>query len=331
MVTNRVDVVQLTMLRGIAVLFVVFSYITRVLENNLATEEPQNVFSLFKLLDLGSFGVTIFFALSGATLYLSNKNVKYKEFLIKRIFRIWPAFAVSMCCYLVLIMYLNSYTNELSSGWVSSQLMVDVSLLDIVFYLAMLGNYIGQYQIINGAYWSLPIEFQYYLIFPLLIIILRIGTIWVIPIVCCLYFIYLNNPFSANDFLFYQLVSSFIGGVCISKYLSKSLNVKLNFYISSVSILLIILCALLVRYDYLLKGYYYEAWCVLSLALVMIVMKTDISVIKELFLFRWLERIGLISYSAYLYHNLVLFITSLITFKYFDFSSLLNRLYLLLS
>lgn len=98
----------LTWLRAIAAFFVVVSHSLRTAEVSYFPGDSEVFFLPLNIVDLGTFGVTLFFALSGCTLYISNsdKIESFKSlpsFYIKRFFRIWPIFFVSLLVYILFI------------------------------------------------------------------------------------------------------------------------------------------------------------------------------------------------------------------------------------
>lgn len=101
---------------------------------------------------MGMFGVYLFFVLSGFLMTLIIKNgVTVKNFLIKRIFRIYPLFWVCIAIYLF---YQGNYPADL---WKS-----------LLAHALMLHNDVNAY-IINNVLWTLGTEFQFYLLMACLI------------------------------------------------------------------------------------------------------------------------------------------------------------------
>jgi len=319
------DVVQLTWLRGGAILLVMFSHLTRIFEYEYLTGGKQSVFPILKVFDLGSFGVTVFFALSGCTLYLSNKNSGYAEFMIKRFFRIWPIFFISFVFYYVFVQFFNLFYLGNQPSWLSNQFDVYINVSDVLSYLFLINNYFGEYQIINGAYWSLPVEFQYYMCFPVVALLAEKG--WKAPLflIFLLYVVYLKEPFYANDYAFFQLAGSFIGGVFIGSRFLKN-DIKTMSLISGALVCIAsVILAISVRYGLLFSGYYYEIWVAISIVLVHVFLATDCSSLKNNACVKVFHDIGLSSYSAYLFHNLIFAVFYCIVARYVLFDSWFNQ------
>ncbi len=89
-------------------------------------------------------------------------------FLRRRILRVYPA-------------YLASLTVLLPLAWLGVYRMPP-TLGDIALHLVMFHNLVAGYvDSINGVYWSMPFEWQFYLLFPLLVIaVLRGRTRWLL-------------------------------------------------------------------------------------------------------------------------------------------------------
>jgi len=72
---------QLTWLRGFAAFLVIVSHTLRATEVEYLKGDEASSNILMTLLDLGSFGVVLFFVLSGCTLYISLLNFILSVFL----------------------------------------------------------------------------------------------------------------------------------------------------------------------------------------------------------------------------------------------------------
>lgn len=148
-------------LRAIAALSVVFSHITLGLKSfNL---DPF-LFGAYtdgtpKGLSLASFGVTIFFSLSGfliTFLLLKEKElqeINVKHFYLRRILRIWPLYYLYLILALVFTFAAGEFFNL-------------NSLLCYVFYLANVPFILNTTIPLLTHYWSLGVEEQFYVFWP---------------------------------------------------------------------------------------------------------------------------------------------------------------------
>lgn len=124
----------------------------------------------------GFFGVDLFFVLSGylITSILINQYVKYstisfKSFYIKRILRLYPPILISVIVFFVPLLFTDTI-NAISNI---------VSLMTYTGDCAMLVQYFTHlpYPLLSGHSWSLAVEEQFYLTFPvLLFLVLRLIT-----------------------------------------------------------------------------------------------------------------------------------------------------------
>jgi len=163
---------QLTWLRGIAAFLVIISHSIRASEIKYSPIDERSYFLPLGILDLGSFGVALFFVLSGCTLWISNKNLRthteISGFYIKRILRIWPAYAISLFLYMGFInIFKNNYIGPYHPA-IHGFLNDHYSFNDVIRYLTLSFNITGPKGLFTGAYWSLPVEFQFYILFPIL-------------------------------------------------------------------------------------------------------------------------------------------------------------------
>jgi peptidoglycan/LPS O-acetylase OafA/YrhL len=309
---NKSYLDQLTWLRGFAAFLVIISHCLRATEVTYKEgEQVSNVFPL-SLVDLGSFGVVLFFTLSGCTLFISNANKvsgsNIATFYIKRFFRIWPAFFFSLIFYAIFsIIFVKTYGSA-RGVWIEPQFLTTFQISDFVSYLTLTFNIWGKEGLFNNAYWSLPVEFQYYLLFPVLIFLInRFGVLG--PILCSavIYMLPKLGVVSFNQNVFFTLVFSFTAGVLISYFYSKyefKMPTTLGFFL----IVLILGAAIAITQKFFqlphspILSDRWSWYMLFATFIVGIIIFMEINISSRLAAF--LEWYGTISYSTYLYHNL---------------------------
>ena len=311
---------QLTWLRGIAAFFVIVSHTMRSAEVAYGPGDVASWFLPMNLLDLGTFGVCLFFALSGCTLYLSNTSLRNTtrvnsvgdvgRFYLKRFLRIWPAFAVSLVCYIVFIdLFAAFYTGD-KSLWIA-QFLNPYSAADVLRYLLLVFDFTGPKNAFNGAYWSLPIEFRYYLLLPLVLLTMRrklAGIALCFVLSALLYAVFANPGLIALDrYEFFQLAYTFFAGVVIAA-LSGQVRWRMPFLLGLLLFFICIVLAAAIRLDHVVlsrdmvffgdKLNCYGALAVVATALAMFVKPVAIKSRITDFLYQY----GVLSYSVYLFH-----------------------------
>jgi peptidoglycan/LPS O-acetylase OafA/YrhL len=123
----------------------------------------------FLPLGIGNVGVPIFFVVSGFCIHLSfqQQGRKWGSFFLRRFFRIYPAYFMALV-FSILLIYANS-TNALFTTrefWI--QLLSHLFLVHNFGSATVFG--------INGPFWSLAVEAQLYLVYPvLLLLVARLG------------------------------------------------------------------------------------------------------------------------------------------------------------
>ncbi|WP_345951543.1 acyltransferase [Mucilaginibacter sp. PAMB04274] len=166
-------------MRGLASLTVLLGHV-------LASIFPNGNFWLDKtplhIISSSHEAVVFFFLLSGyvLTYQYANKSFEYKSFLIGRVARIYIPYIVAVLLSLVLYTFFKDnapvhYNNFLKSQWqftYSNSLLVD--------HILLVGNF--KTDTINTVIWSLVHEMRVAILFPVLLLILKLN--W--RIVICL-------------------------------------------------------------------------------------------------------------------------------------------------
>lgn len=152
---------QLDYIRAIASLAVCVFHLACGNENLL---HAQGI--LYHIAKYGWLGVEMFFVLSGFVICWSipanYSLLKYGNFLTRRLVRIEPPYLISIVL-VIIVGYMSAYVRNES---------FEVSFLNLFYHLGYLNN-LGFGEYLNVVYWTLGIEFQFYiligLLFPLLL------------------------------------------------------------------------------------------------------------------------------------------------------------------
>ncbi len=203
------------MLRGIASLMVCLVHFTGTIGEGL-------------LKDIGAFGVygvQIFFTISGFiipySLFHSGYLIgNYHKFLLKRIVRIDPPYLIC-----ILIIILLSWAAQLSPYHTTEPLKVfSLNNLYHLFYLTEICH--GKWLI--HIFWTLAIEFQFYiligLIFPLLLQSKKYGKEIIFFILSIIPFVLKDDRF-VTDYIFY-----FLPGMAYFCFVSGQMNANRLFF-----------------------------------------------------------------------------------------------------
>lgn len=179
--SNSSRMIQLDILRGIAIILVIFVHTL------IPYEESGFLTPILSYLQfLGPTGVDLFFVLSGFLVgglllkEIHDKNqLDVRRFLIRRGFKIFPSYFV----YLFFVFFILQFLNHLS--------FTD-SFLALMPNLVHLQNYLGSPR---EHTWSLAVEEHFYLILPFLILWLtirretRIKSIPLLLFICLIVFV----------------------------------------------------------------------------------------------------------------------------------------------
>jgi len=103
----------------------------------------------------GFLGVPMFFVISGFCVHLSFKQQgqEWLSFFIRRFFRIYPAYLLTF------LLFLLFYAHDLREAW-----------FQLKYHVLLIHNFNqATERAVNGSLWTIAIEVQLYLIYPLLL------------------------------------------------------------------------------------------------------------------------------------------------------------------
>jgi peptidoglycan/LPS O-acetylase OafA/YrhL len=269
-------------------------------------------FNIAKLLSIFGNGVDFFFVISGFSIYYFKSSVlvdfsfkNYLSFLLNRFIRIAPAF------YLAMIVYWFFYT-------LNTQNIIQSFIANLTFNQ----NFYSQFTI-SEHFWTICIEWQFYLILPLLFYffiskysIVKSITIVSITISTIGLLLLWYNPIL--DTQLPVRFAQFSAGLLLAHYYkNKDLNSKGSLSLLIVGFIILFLgrlCNTFEMLTYINSTLYYSILKISGYTLLAIgfglILYNTISNFSNYFKFlTWkpLIYIGKISYSFYLWHGLVVF------------------------
>ncbi|WP_152058528.1 acyltransferase family protein [Aliarcobacter butzleri] len=171
-------------------------------------------------------GVPIFFLISGFLITMSyERNSNIKNYIQNRVLRIFPGLYVNIFLGVIILYYFGYLQFNLEFfSWLMAQLTI------VQFYNAEMFRGFGV-GVINGSLWTISVELSFYILLPLLFLVLKKQKVFFI-IIGLVSFIIWNYDFnSAKDVFINKLIHVsilpyiflFIIGICFYKFFD---NVK---------------------------------------------------------------------------------------------------------
>lgn len=277
--------------------------------------------------DGGYIGVDIFFVISGfliTSIILKDYQhgvFSLKDFWLRRVRRILPVLILMVIVTLIVgkqLLYAPDISNLGSQG-----IAALLSFANISQWLQS-GNYWG-YTAENSPLlhtWSLSVEEQFYLIFPLLIIlVLRYFKKWLIPIVCALsvfslllFFYGSKNHPDATFYLVPTRAWELGAGALIALFLyHKQLQVKSSQFLSSVGLIAILGSFYFLNGNTGITQFLFIP--VGGAVLIILFSQSEQSWVNRFLSLKPIVYVGKISYSLYLWHWPVLVLSKNLTLK----------------
>lgn len=270
----------------------------------------------------GFIGVDVFFVISGFLMTqiilkgIDSGTFSLKQFYIKRIDRIIPPLQV-LLAFVLIVSSVFFFQSDLKLN-AKYSFLADFFISNIYFWKYI--DYFSSTDNILLHTWSLGVEWQFYLIYPLLVLFLRSilknkqKLFWgaLASITLFSFVIMLITTQSDNNFAFYMLPSRFwelsIGGLAFMIGKKVTLNSISRSAIVSLGVIGILLCSIFISEKDIWPSYYTVIPVFCTVAILSINLDTKIFGSKLINFF------GNISYSLYLWHW-----PWFIFFKYFGF------------
>ncbi|WP_419955085.1 acyltransferase family protein [Neobacillus niacini] len=321
---------ELDSLRGIAALTVVINHFFNVIPMFFnANNYPNGL--LLKILKFtpvhifwaGHEAVILFFVLSGFVLalpFLKNKQGSYKDFLVKRFFRIYIPYICAVTAAIILKMTISRNGIEELGKWFNFAWTEDITLSQILHHLFVLGDF--KNYVFDPVIWSLIHELRISLVFPFIMILVikynyKICLGFALTASVISYYVktsilyklnYMDYSTSFVDSLHYM--SMFIVGALLAKY-----REKLQEYIKNRLTNMILFGSAILFYTYpwwfliyneSVHKYVINDWMITIGATIFIILSFSSKVFSTILSLGIFKFLGKISYSLYLFHAIVL-------------------------
>ncbi len=193
---------ELDLFRFIAAMSVViFHYVAWFVVDNPADSKSLNF--LYHAAKYGYLGVPLFFMISGYVILASAFNRNNFEFAVARFARLYPIYWVCLSITAIVVFWVGDYAKN-------------IELFDYIINLTMLQSFVGVGNI-DGVYWTLAKELQFYFCIFVLISfgIIKNTKLWVsVWLIATITFTAIKQPFFMGWFISPEYSSFFIAGVC---------------------------------------------------------------------------------------------------------------------
>lgn len=283
-------------IRGVAALLVVLNHAVFSLSNNGLNPSAIDTSNFWVFAHAGDVGVQIFFCITGFLFFdkiiKTGNKINWDMFFVARVKRLVPMYLIASAIVLVLTLIWSRGGQDLVTTARQA-----INLFGFGFFGSDIWvNGFRTYSL-NAVIWTLPYEWKFYCILPVICAAIRFKSIAVVGSV-------LVAGYAANDLYSGQVVwVYFISGVLSALLFNKmtavssilSGNKTINTFFSVASVLTI--ASLLYT---MLSGYGWERFLITTILFNVVVMAKP-----SVFTFKPLVYLGEASYSSYLLHLII--------------------------
>lgn len=278
---------------------------------------------LGKVLVPGGFGVTVFFMLSGFLIttllrleYLRFKRISLKDFYLRRALRILPPLYATLALSIFLVTFGKVATGVPAAATLSQALQY------ANYYEIYAENWVSMPG--TGVFWSLAVEEHFYLLFPLIYLwmsrsLSTKGQVLVLSMLCalalawrCMLFFYFHSSFDrvylATDTRFDSILLGCVLAIAASPVLRDPLHAQLTKHLPwlvPVSIAVLI-TTFIYRGEEFRSTFRYTLQGVALMPLFIAAIHCQGSLVVRVLNVAWVRFLGVLSYSLYLCHSIIL-------------------------
>jgi peptidoglycan/LPS O-acetylase OafA/YrhL len=295
-------------LRALSILGVLWTHVWYV-----SGLEYYNRLQHYPVLKMGAFGVDVFFGISGfliTTLLLrersKNGRISLRDFYLRRSLRIWPLYYATLGIYVLLVIFLQRGTGR-------DRVFFHFFPGYLTFTYTWFAGWAASGAVFNFA-WSLSVEEQFYVVWALVLRILRglLPTLVMILMILLRLSVHFNvlQNFILKDSLPWRIAAGISVPICLGAILAQILHSEKGFRILRPILgskwaaplwLLLLLASLVPRQPF----WQMIQWFLVAAVVGSCVIRED-NALAPFLRFRPLAYIGLVSYGMYLLNTLVL-------------------------
>lgn len=319
MLQKRVD--SIDSLRGVAILMVILYHVHAWIPG-LSTLPSWYMFPI----SLGFSGVDLFFVLSGFSLYYAwlrqeqaTGKVIIQKYYLRRFWRIYPPYLIS---FLV--------------PWISTMILTPKEAIQEAFlHFFLLHNYSEQYFYgVNGPLWSIAVEAQFYVLFPLIVLgMKRWGIVQVILAGIIIGLLYRTGVYIYfNELTYRQVPKPYLQGFWLARIPNFLLGIGLAYkwatlsetrkYNPALGLVMLSLGIATLAFTWGFIYYFRHVSMIIrelgfAVGYTLIVYSALQGALQSFLSSRWLLFSGKISYSLYLTHAPVILCLGMLAPKFF--------------